>query len=360
MNRLFLTLTLVSTIVFAPVSMASNLQGGIQYNANAYRLGPGDDLTLTVLPQEKYGAASILVRPDGNITVPGVGDINVAGETLHTATEKVRQLLSEYLLNANITLGLRTPRSATIYLAGAVMRPGSFQMIQDLGQGNVQINNDQLASRLDMVLTNVLANTGGLHPNADLSQVKVTRAHSGEEITLNLWELIRHGKADMDVWLNPGDSVFVPFQKDNFAMTDEQFQLFMRSTVAPKSIPVRVIGHVTAPNVFEIDGTTPFLNTAIAKAGGYLPQATRRVVAVRRFTGENQFTTLFIPADKTDFVLRANDVVYVGENKVYLAGRFMDQVANVMKPFNSAVQIGMGSAQIWGFGGWGGAGRFSN
>lgn len=344
---------LMAAVIFLPTppaEAARNLRAGIQFNASSYRLGPGDVLSLTVLPQEKFSTPNILIRSDGFITVPGAGEIQVAGNTVMEATDKIAERLSVRLRNADVTLSLLTPRSATVYLAGAVMHPGSFQMLQNPEQSNTEDKPAEI--RLDMLLSNVLANAGGLLPTADLAHVRISRGDSGIKQEVDFWRILREGEADQDVWVNPGDSITVPYLKDQMAMSDEDFQLYMRSSLAPKTIPVRVIGHAVQPNIIELDSQSPFLNTAIAKAGGYAPEATRHAVAIRRFTTDTKFSTLFVDPAKIDFVLRPNDVIYIGENKVYKSGRFMQQAAMILSPFQSAATIGAFSSQTFGIGGW--------
>ncbi len=344
-----LMVALALSLSTAPGETAKNLRAGIQFNASSYRLGPGDVLSLTVLPQEKFSTPNILVRSDGFITVPGAGEIQVAGNTVIEATDKISERLSMRLRNADVTLSLLTPRSATVYLAGAVMHAGSFQMLQNPEKSMTEQSTN---IRLDMLLSNVLANAGGLLPTADLEHVQISRGDNGVKQEVDLWRILREGQAEQDIWINPGDSILVPYLKDQMAMSDDDFQLYMRSSLAPKTIPVRVIGQANQPSIIELDSQSPFLNTAIAKAGGYAPQAATHAVAIRRFTSDTQFSTLFVDPAKIDFVLRPNDVIYIGENKVYKAGRFMQQASLVLSPFQSAATIGAFSAQTFGMGGW--------
>ena len=63
------------------------------------------------------------------------------------------------------------------------------------------------------------------------------------------------------------------------------------------------------------------------------------IVAENRKLIEIEKNPRFIDTRKVDFLLRPNDVVYVGENKLYKAGRFMQQAALVLAPFTEAASI---------------------
>ncbi len=307
----------------------------LQYVANIYRLGTGDVLSMSVLPQIEYSAPEIYVRSDGLAAFPGAGEIYVAGRTVEEVRQEVADRLGKWIKNGNVVIAIKNPRPVTVYLSGAVQKPGSFQLISTIANNPITITSDSPVLRLDMLLSNVLANAGGLSLNADLGHVQVRRAATGTVETVNLWRFLKDGAADQDLWINTGDSIHVPELESSMAMSDADYQTLLRSTLAPKSIPIRVIGEVATPDMIQLDGQSPFLSSALAKTGGYAPQANRNVVAVRRFLANNEFTTLFIDPNKTDFVLRPNDVIYVGENKLYKAGRFMAQATLVLSPFQS-------------------------
>jgi protein involved in polysaccharide export with SLBB domain len=325
----------------------------IEYVSDAYRVGAGDVLSVSVIPQQEYGGTGILVRADGMASFPGVGELFVAGQTLHEVQQAVTAQLTEWIRDPNPVITVTHPRSATIYLSGAVLRPGSFQMMTNLGEhGGLQTPNQPPLTRVDMVLSNVLANAGGVLPVADLSRIEVRRRDSGEVVRVNLWQVLKAGMAEEDIWLNPGDSVHIPELPVQAALSDEEYEIMLRSTLAPDSIPVRVMGAVTTPTTVELDGQSPLLSTAISRAGGFTESAARKKVVIRRFTQDKRFSTLTVEPHKMDFVLRPNDLVYVGENRVYLAGRLMQQAAAVLAPIEALMLTTGGAAQTFGFGGW--------
>lgn len=342
-----------AAVEVATLDKSKPLSAYIQYNVSrSYRIGSGDVLSLNVFPQEEFSNKDILVRSDGMASFPRVGELVVTGKTVAEVTAEIRENLNHWIKNANVTVSITKTRPALLYLAGAVMKSGSFEMITDANANGLTVNGDNNARRLDLVLTNVLANAGGIKLSADLSHVQVKRKGETEVEVVDLWKVLKEGEADKDLWLNPGDSIFIPELPQSGLMSDADFKVLSNSILSPKNFPARVLGEVKNPSLVKMEGETPLLSTAIAMAGGYAPQASKKLVAVRRFTDDNHFTTLYVDVEKYDFMLRPNDVVYVGENKMYKAGRFMHQAAQVLEPFRDAATIGAMSSQVFGFGGW--------
>jgi len=318
--------------------------------SNSYRIGVGDLISLSVYPQEEYSASNILVRSDGKASFPKIGVLSAAGKSVEELTAEINKLLNTQLRKHFITIGITSTRSAIFYLTGAVNRPGPFQMVTNVNEQNS--SNEASIRQLDMGLSNVLSNAGGVKLTANLSQVQIRHSRTGEVQTVNLWKVLKEGASEHDPWLDPGDTIFIPELPQGGVMSDQDFKIFVNSVLSPRTFPVRVIGEVHNPSLVKIEGETPLLSTAIAMAGGYAPQALKTTVAVRRFTDDNHFTTLFIDTRKSDFILRPNDIVYVGETKMYQTGRFMQKAAQILAPFSEAAIIGGNASQMMGFGGW--------
>jgi len=346
----------VDSSFIAPDS--SLIKASAQFTNHSYRLGAGDLLHLSVTPQTEYGSQDILVRSDGQASFPHLGEKMVAGRTIKEVNKELQDELNQYLKNANVVLSVASPRPVTVYLFGGVMYPGSYQLISDTRDNSYRVSNNMPLSRIDHKLSNIIANAGGVKLTADLAHVQVRSSETGDVQTLNLWQMLKNGNVEDDIWVNAGDQVTIPELPSNMAMNDEDYKLLLTSTFAPKTIPVRVIGEVHTPATIDIESRSPYLSTAITKAGGFAPQAGKTVVAVRRFSTNTQFSTMFVAVNKMDFVLRPNDVVYVGERKIYKAGRFMQQAAYALSPFQTVAVSGAATSQVFGLGGW--KNRFGN
>ncbi|MEB3288246.1 MAG: polysaccharide biosynthesis/export family protein [Vampirovibrionales bacterium] len=334
----------------------------VEFYANRYLIGPGDILSYKVMHEPDYVQEEVLVRPDGTATFDGVGELYVNNATINEIAEMIHERLSETLVDPQVMLNVVNTRPVIVYMSGAVTRPGMIQFFTNPNDKSLTKDANQITVRTDTRVFNVIANAGGVQMDADLSRVMVKRGkgcqtaihndpNACESTVVDLWKLLQEGESENDIRVYSGDSIYVP-KMPEMAMSDEQYEVLLRSDIGPKTFPVRVIGEVNAPGVVDLNAQSALLNTALARAGGFAPQANKKVLALRRFSGPNTFTTVFIDASKNDFMLRPNDVLYIGESKLYTSGRFMDQVAKVLSPFNSAGVAAMGSAQILGIGGF--------
>jgi protein involved in polysaccharide export with SLBB domain len=333
-------------------SDAPVLRTGVELHVGDYLLGPGDQLRFQVLGEPDYTQDQVLVPADGKISLLGVGIMDVNNHSIPEVTEMIRERLSHQLRKPQLSISIIRPRAASVYLAGAVMKPGMLQMsVSNTENSGTSTDGKSPISRMDFRLTNILAVGGGVSMAADLSHIEVRRAVNGEVETVNLWKVLKGEDTSQDILVNSGDTIVVPALPDGL-MADADFQTLLSSQIGPTTFPVRILGEASNPGVYEIEGRSPYLNTALAKAGGYAPQANRRVVAIRRFTAENKFTDLFVPANKLDLALRPNDIIFIAENKLYKTGRYFRQVNEVLTPFVSVASIGASGAQAIGYGGW--------
>lgn len=319
-------------------------------SANKYRIGAGDVLGFKVYHHPEFDQDAILVRPDGNASFPAIGEISVGNKTIEEISRILESHIAELVVHPYVMLTVTRTKPGIVYLAGAVMHPGMFQLTTAPSM-NDSLQGESTITRLDMRLSNILANAGGVQLNADLSQVEVRRAETGEIKLANLWKMLKDGDGREDIWIESGDTVYVPVLPA-VASSSENINLLLKSSVGPGAFPVRIIGQVNTPGVYELTGASPFLNSAIAKAGGYAPGANKTMVAIRRFNGELNSTVEYINPDRRDIALMPNDLVYVSENKTYLAGRFFEQAGKVLAPFGSIGSTVYGFAGAFGFGGF--------
>jgi protein involved in polysaccharide export with SLBB domain len=336
---------------------AENLTGQLQYAEGTYRISVGDLLSVNVYNQPDLSHNGILVRPDGNASFNGIGEIQVVGKTIREASSLLESQLRELVREPRITLTVSESKPPTLYLAGAVIRPGMLQLgnspqaisissdRSDIG-GNNGLSGAASAGRMDFHLSSVLASAGGVKLNADLANVMITRDGQPYK-TVNLWNMLKNGDNTGDVMLQNGDSVYIPELPEQ-ALDDDTYRLLLASSIGPRMFPVRIIGEVKAPGIYELTAQSPYLNTALVKGGGFGTDANRKVVALRRFTAQDKFTTVFIDPNRHDFMLRPNDVIYVSQLKSYKTGHFAENVSKMLLPFSSAASTAFGFALLGG------------
>lgn len=158
-----------------------------------YRIGPGDVLQISVWKEPEASIPSIVVRPDGKITLPLLKDIEVAGLTPHEAEKLITTGLANFITDANVTVIVTGINSKKIYIIGAVKREGT------------------LAYTYRMTIMQALTEAGGLTDYAKRKKIYVLRAQAGKEIKIAFdYDSVLKGTHVEHVWLLPNDTLVVP------------------------------------------------------------------------------------------------------------------------------------------------------
>ncbi len=94
----------------------------------AYRLGPGDVIDIAVFEVEELSKPAILA-PDGTVTLPLVGVVELGGLSTREAGERLRSLYADHWIrNPQIAVAVREYHSQPVVVLGAVARPGVYQL----------------------------------------------------------------------------------------------------------------------------------------------------------------------------------------------------------------------------------------
>ena len=92
-----------------------------------FLLGPEDVLEVTVWRNQDL-SRTVVVRPDGMISLPLVGDVQANGLTASQVAEKISKRLSEYKENPSVSVSVKEVNSYFIYVVGEVIRPGKYPL----------------------------------------------------------------------------------------------------------------------------------------------------------------------------------------------------------------------------------------
>jgi len=158
-----------------------------------YRIGPEDVLFISVW-KEKDLERKVLVRPDGGISFPLVGDIQVSGRTPLEVQDEIRSRLQRYVPDAEVTVSVDKISGYTVFVLGEVNKPGQFT----------------LGRYVDVVQALTLA--GGLTPYASERNMQILRRQDGREVTFSFdFRDIKRGRQlEQNIILQSGDVVVVP------------------------------------------------------------------------------------------------------------------------------------------------------
>lgn len=159
----------------------------------AYLLGPEDVLKVAVWKDEHLTQETV-VRPDGMITFPLIGDVVASARTVEDVRTEIAKRLVKFIPNPNVTVTVLKVLSYRIYVLGRVNKPGEYQ---------VGHHTDVLQA---------LSMAGGLTPYAAENDIKVIRRTGVDEQVFSF----RYGDAQkgkdlrQNILLQRGDLVMVP------------------------------------------------------------------------------------------------------------------------------------------------------
>jgi len=311
-----------------------DLTGKVMYN-DAYQIGPGDVLSFDVYLSPDLSEPKIRVGEDGRASFRGVGEVDVQGMTVPELQGRLTERLSSIIRQPMITVGIVETKPGVVYLIGAFKKPGMYEFsTRKEGSGGEPV----VRSRLN--LSNVLANAGGVQMNADLSRIEIRRADGSESRNVNYWDILHGGTGVEDLTLRDGDTVMIPeLDEKTGPMTatldEEAYTLLLNSPVGPETIPVRVSGEINTPGLYELKGTSPYLNSAISMAGGLADTSNKTRIEIRRNVGNGQLTSLYVDPSKMDITLRPNDQVIVYPKKLALAGAHGSMIRDILSPLGA-------------------------
>ncbi len=158
-----------------------------------YILGPEDVLHISVWKDEHL-TREVVVRPDGMVSFPLVGDLPATGKTVEDLRLDLTKRLTRYIPTPQVAIDLAKVQSYKIYVLGRVNKPGEY-----------------LVGHYTDVLQ-ALSLAGGLTPYAAENDIKVVRRTNGQQQAL----LFRYGDVrkgrdlQQNIVLQRGDTVLVP------------------------------------------------------------------------------------------------------------------------------------------------------
>ncbi len=160
----------------------------------SFLLESGDVVRVSVWKEPNHSRDQVLVRPDGQISLPLLGDIKAAGMTIPQLTKDVQVRLKKFVPDPRVDLSLVTARSYQVFVMGQVARSGGF------------------TSQAPMSVLEALARAGGLSPFAKSSEIFIIwKTSSGElRIPFNYDEILTGVRRDQNIRLCRGDIVMVP------------------------------------------------------------------------------------------------------------------------------------------------------
>lgn len=190
------TLLLVAASCSTHGSQASSVYAEAARNdprGRPYVIGPADVVRVTVWKDPNLSTDAV-VRPDGTITLPLVGDVVASRRTAAALQKEIAERLSTFVKDAVVTVAVEEVNSYRFTVAGNVEHPGLF------------------TSRYYVTVSEALALAGGPNRYASTSHMVIVRNADGRTLRIPIdYDAILSGESpEQDIVILPGDALRVP------------------------------------------------------------------------------------------------------------------------------------------------------
>ena len=93
-----------------------------------FLLGPEDVLDIVVWKNDDLSQKGVVIRPDGKISMPLIGEVMASGRTANQLASQISARLKEYKDNPVVTVSVKEVNSYYVYVLGEVTKPGKYQL----------------------------------------------------------------------------------------------------------------------------------------------------------------------------------------------------------------------------------------
>lgn len=271
-----------------------------------YIIGPDDQININV-----YGNSLINwrldVSPEGNINIPGIGVVNVAGKTIENATSLIKSklLANNYAIGrgTNVQVSLGNIRSIKVIMVGQLEKPGTYTL-------------PSLAT-----VFNALYAAGGPNETGSLRQIQIIRNNRTIR-QLDVYDFLVKGDQKGNINLQDQDIIRVPTYRTR----------------------VELEGQIKIPALFEVlPGES--LQTILNYAGGFTDSAYTARIKVSQISDQQRKLTDVVEVDYKNYIPLRGDKYFIQsiinrfENRVTINGA-------VFRPGEYELQSGMDLLQL--------------
>ncbi len=161
-------------------------------NPSTYLIGPEDVLRIEVFRDAEMSRV-INVRPDGKITMPLIGDLQAEGLTPERLTVQLKEALTQFENNPEVTISVLQVNSKSFSITGKVNRTGRMALVTPI--------------RVFDALSGL---AGGFQDFADEKKIQIIHA-KGAPSYFNYHDFLKQKKKAMDenIFLQNGDTIVV-------------------------------------------------------------------------------------------------------------------------------------------------------
>ena len=254
-----------------------------------YLIAPGDELQVTIWGQFN-ASRRLVVSRTGDIVLPDVGPVSVAGMNYSQAVSALKASFSRLYKNFDLNVTLGRLHTIQVFVVGEARRPGSYSV-----------------SSLS-TLVNAIFASGGPSSRGSMRRIQLKRG--GQTICeFDLYELLQHGDKTKDAQLNSGDVILIP----------------------PAGPRVALAGSVEHPGIYELSVNTT-LGQALRLADGPSPLAATSQIVLERVVDGTALRIFRLPMNPQGLrtalqngdIVRLQPLVPRFEKSVILRGNVAD------------------------------------
>lgn len=161
--------------------------------ADTYHIEPGDVLEISVW-QEEDMAKTVIVRPDGGLSFPLVGNVQASGKSIEALETEVTEKLKKYIPDPVVSVAVNELAGNKVYVIGKVNRPGVFAVSRNV----------------DVV--QALAMAGGMSTYAAANKIRILRREGDKQTAtaFSYGDIEKGEDLGQNIILKAGDVVLVP------------------------------------------------------------------------------------------------------------------------------------------------------
>lgn len=258
-----------------------------------YIVGAGDMLLISISGVEEMNI-TLSIDKEGNFYIPKVGGVNLQDLSLAEAKLKIISTIEKYYKNVDIFISLVVCRKIKVTLIGDVIKPEA-QIFPSISR-----------------LSDIILNSQGLNPTADLRNISI-RSNDSLEKKYDFLSFLRFGDKAYNPYLHEGDVVIIN-KIDRI---------------------VQISGEVVFPAFYEfVEGQN--LNHLLYLAGGFLSGARRDTMELIRFMDDGKtqksFYYSYEEIQNSNIMLTNKDHLIIRKIPEYLIEKYVHVIGYVNYP----------------------------
>jgi len=162
--------------------------------ADAYKIGSGDILEIVTWKEPDFTREQVLVRIDGKISFPLLGDVQAAGRTPLEINKDIEAGLKNYVDNPIVTVTVKNPESQKFYILGEVKKTGEYPIIKGL------------------TVLQAFALAGGFTDWASKKEIILLRNEKGKNkvYSVNYKKIVKNKDFSQNIQIKADDTIIVP------------------------------------------------------------------------------------------------------------------------------------------------------